>query len=163
MGTDAGENANAGPPPAPATATLTGPTGTVLGNATLTPVRNGIRLVVEGTGLTPGAHGVHIHAVGRCEAPDFTSAGPHWNPTGMKHGKDAPGGPHMGDVPNMMVGADGTGKLEATMPGTITGGASPLLDADGAAVVIHAAADDYKTDPSGNSGGRVACGAVTAG
>lgn len=147
----------------PATATLTSPTGTVMGDATLTQTPNGIRLVVNGMGLPPGAHGVHIHTVGRCESPDFTSAGPHWNPTSARHGKDAPGGPHYGDAPNLIAGADGKGKVEVTLPGSITGGAMPLLDADGATVIIHATADDYRTDPSGNSGGRIACGAVTAG
>ncbi|MET0375538.1 MAG: superoxide dismutase family protein [Rhizorhabdus sp.] len=148
----------------PAVATLTSATGVVMGTATFTPAgADKVRMKVEATGFTPGAHGLHIHTVGRCEAPDFTSAGPHWNPTNMKHGKDAPGGPHMGDVPNLIVGTDGKGILEATLPGTLTGGTTPLLDADGAAVVVHATADDYKTDPSGNSGGRIACGVVTAG
>ncbi|WP_156678855.1 superoxide dismutase family protein [Sphingomonas profundi] len=156
----AGSTAMAAPP---ASATLTNEAGMVMGTATFTPVKDGVRLVVEGKGLTPGAHGLHIHTVGRCEAPGFTSAGPHWNPTNMKHGKDAPGGPHMGDVPNLIAGADGTGRLEATLPGTLTGGATPLIDADGAAIVIHAAADDYTTDPSGNSGGRIACGVINAG
>ncbi len=149
--------------PPPASATLTSESGVVMATATLTPLKDGIRLVVEGKGLPPGPHGIHIHTVGRCEAPGFTSAGPHWNPTNMKHGKDAPGGPHEGDLPNLIVGADGTGRLEATIPGMLTGGDMPLLDADGAAVVIHAAADDYKTDPSGASGGRIACGVINAG
>ena len=149
--------------PPPVSATLTSDTGVVLATATFTQAKDGIRLVVDGKGLTPGEHGLHIHAVGRCEAPGFTSAGPHWNPTGMKHGKDAPGGPHMGDIPNLVVGADGTGHLAATIPGMISGGANPLIDADGAAIVIHAAANDYKTDPSGNSGGRIACGVINAG
>ncbi len=148
---------------ATATATLTSPTGVVMGDATFTQMPGGIRMVVNGMGLTPGAHGVHVHAIGRCEAPDFTSAGPHWNPTAAKHGKDAPGGPHYGDAPNLIAGADGKGRVEVTLPGMITGGPTALMDADGAAVVIHAAADDYKTDPSGASGGRIACGAITAG
>ena len=147
----------------PASATIASAAGVVMGTATLTPAGDGIRLVVDAKGLPPGVHGIHIHTVGRCEGPDFTSAGAHWNPTAMKHGTNAPGGPHMGDLPNITIGADGTGHLDAMLKGTLTGGATPLMDADGAAVVIHATADDYMTDPSGNSGGRIACGVINAG
>ena len=156
----AGMGSKAAPP---ATATLTDAGGVVVGTATFRQAGTGIHMMVDAKGLPPGLHGIHIHTVGRCEAPDFTTAGGHWNPTNMKHGKDAPGGPHMGDIPNLTIAADGTGKLAATFPGTLTGGATPLLDTDGAAVVIHAAVDDYKTDPSGASGGRIACGVINAG
>lgn len=105
---------------------------------------------------------VSIYTIGRCDTPGFTSAGPHWNPTGKMHGRDAPNGPHMGDLPNLIAGTDGNGRLEATIPGArLEGGATPLLDADGAAIVIHATADDCRTDPSGNSGARIACGAFS--
>jgi Cu-Zn family superoxide dismutase len=146
----------------PATATLTSAAGVVMGTAKLMPMGDGIHLVVDAQGGTPGVHGIHIHTVGRCEAPDFTSAGPHWNPTNMKHGTNAPMGPHMGDLPNITIGADGTGHLDTMVKGSLSGGATALLDADGAAVVIHATADDYMTDPSGNSGGRIACGVINA-
>ena len=147
----------------PASATISNAAGVVMGTATLTPAGNGMRLVVDARGAPAGVHGIHIHTVGRCEGPDFTSAGPHWNPTAMKHGTKGPGGPHMGDLPNITIGADGTGHLDTTVKGMLTGGATPLMDADGAAVVIHATADDYMTDPSGNSGGRIACGVINAG
>ncbi|AGH48243.1 MULTISPECIES: superoxide dismutase family protein [Edaphosphingomonas] len=152
-------------PPAPAATTasvaLAGPDGASLGSATLTQLDGGVRVAVEGQGLPPGAHGLHLHMVGLCEGPGFVSAGTHWNPTHMVHGKDAQGGPHWGDLPNLIVGTDGAGRVEATIPGArLTGGDNPLIDADGAALVVHASPDDYRTDPTGNSGGRIACGVV---
>jgi Cu-Zn family superoxide dismutase len=115
--------------------------------------------MLEATGVRAGTYGAHVHAVGRCDAPDFASAGPHWNPTGEQHGGSNPQGMHMGDLPNLMVDADGRGKLEITLPGTrLVAGSSAMMDADGAAIVIHERADDYRTDPSGNSGARIACG-----
>jgi Cu-Zn family superoxide dismutase len=121
-----------------------------------TPVR------VEAVELARGAYGVHIHSIGRCDPPGFESAGPHWNPTGQKHGKDNPQGMHRGDLPNLLVGSDGRGSFEYTIPGGAAAAAArdALLDADGAAVVIHAQADDFRTDPSGNSGARIACGVL---
>jgi Cu-Zn family superoxide dismutase len=121
-----------------------------------------LRVRVEATGMSPGTYGAHLHAVGRCDAPAFTSAGPHWNPTGQKHGKDNPQGMHKGDLPNLMVGADGRGSFEYTIPNAALSGMLPtkLIDEDGAALVIHAKPDDNRTDPSGNSGGRIACGVL---
>jgi Cu-Zn family superoxide dismutase len=148
---------------ASASATLLDSSGAGRGTATVTQNGGDLRLVVHAIGLTPGVHGIHVHAVGQCTPPDFTSAGPHWNPTGAVHGKDAPGGPHHGDLPNLSAGADGSAHLEATISAAqLSGGATPLLDADGAAIVIHASVDDYRTDPSGNSGGRIACGVLAA-
>jgi Cu-Zn family superoxide dismutase len=136
--------------------------GSPRGEATVTQATDGLHVLVRAQGLTPGMHAVHIHGTGTCTPPDFTSAGGHWNPTGHKHGKDNPAGMHMGDMPNMIAGADGSGEMEYVIPGgTISGGATPLLDGDGAALVIHAQADDNKTDPAGNAGGRVACGALS--
>ena len=149
---------------ASAHAALLDATGAPKGTATISETAGGLRLVVEGTGLPQGAHGLHIHGVGKCDAPGFTTAGPHWNPAGKMHGRDAPGGPHMGDLPNLIVGTDGRGRAEAVIAdGRLTGGSMPLLDPDGAAIVVHAAADDYRTDPSGNSGARIACGVFAAG
>ncbi len=129
--------------------------GTEVGRAVATEVNGGIRVSLDASKLPAGPHGAHVHTTGRCDGPDFTTAGGHWNPTNMKHGTQNPMGPHAGDFPNVQVAADGRGKLEMMLPaGTMSG----LMDADGAAFVIHAAADDYKTDPSGNSGGRIACG-----
>jgi Cu-Zn family superoxide dismutase len=108
-----------------------------------------------------GTYAAHVHTVGACTAPDFTSAGPHWNPTGAQHGRNNPAGMHKGDLPNLSVGTDGRGSLEFLIAGAaLRGGAAPLLDADGAAVVIHAQADDYRTDPAGNAGARIACGVL---
>ena len=129
--------------------------GRNMGSASATQAGNSIRIVVDGMGLPLGAHGAHVHAVGACSPPDFTSAGPHWNPTQRQHGKDNPAGAHAGDLPNLLIGADGRGSLQYTIPGARP---ADMMDGDGAAIVIHATADDYRTDPSGNSGGRIACG-----
>ena len=135
--------------------------GVTMARATASQVGDSIRVRIEAVGMRPGAYGAHLHTTGRCDGPDFASAGPHWNPTGQQHGKNNPRGMHKGDLPNLAVGTDGRGSLEFTIPGaSISGGATPLLDADGAALVIHTAADDYRTDPSGNSGGRMACGVL---
>jgi len=146
-----------------ARATLLDATGASKGTATISETAGGLRLVVDGAGLPQGAHGLHIHGVGKCEAPGFTTAGAHWNPAGKMHGRDAPGGAHMGDLPNLIVGTDGRGRAEAVIDGgRLVGGSMPLLDVDGAAIVVHAVADDYRTDPSGNSGARIACGTFAA-
>jgi superoxide dismutase, Cu-Zn family len=161
MSEDAGGRAAMAQPGA--TATLVSASGTPMGTATLSPVAGGVRILLAGEGLPPGPHGVHVHTTGQCNPPDFASAGPHWNPADRQHGTNNPAGPHSGDLPNVTVGADGRGTLDFVMPGvTLTGGSAPLLDPDGAALVVHATADDYRTDPSGNSGGRIACGVITA-
>ena len=135
------------------------PAGRSIASATASTVANGIRVRVEANGLAPGSYGVHVHAVGRCDAPGFESAGPHWNPANRQHGTQNPAGPHMGDLPNLLVGADGQGSFEMTIADArLSGGGSAMLDADGAAIVVHAGPDDYRTDPSGNSGSRIACG-----
>ena len=143
-----------------ASAVLRTPAGTEVGRATVREIAGGLRVTVDAMGLPPGPHGAHIHTVGKCDAPDFASAGGHWNPTSMQHGSMNPQGPHEGDMPNMPIGSDGRGALSTDLPGASF---DTLMDADGAAVVIHAAADDLKTDPSGNSGGRVACGVLIRG
>ena len=137
--------------------------GQTRGKAMLSQSKDGIHVEVSGVGLPAGVHAVHIHTTGTCTGPDFTSAGGHWNPAHKQHGAQNPAGAHMGDMPNMTVGADGTGKLHTIVKGAmLKGGDAPLFDTDGAAVVIHAAADDYKTDPTGNAGGRLACGVIKA-
>ena len=120
----------------------------------------GIEVRVQAAGLAAGHYGVHLHAAGRCEGPGFDSAGPHWNPTGRAHGKLNPAGHHLGDLDNLDVDETGAGRLEFRIAGAEIGGAQGLFDADNAAIVIHAAADDYRTDPSGNSGARIACGVL---
>ena len=138
-----------------ATAQLLTAAGVPAGRATATEVAGGLRVTIDGRAMPAGTHGAHIHTVGRCDAPDFASAGPHWNPAATKHGSMNPQGPHQGDLPNLLVGKDGRGTLGVTLAGATLAG---LLDADGGAMVVHAAADDLMTDPSGNSGGRIACG-----
>lgn len=138
--------------------------GKTVGTATLTQTAAGVQVAISAQGLTPGAHGFHVHAVGTCTPPDFTSAGGHFNPDGKQHGLQNPAGAHVGDMPNLV--ADAAGKASATavaQRATLAAGATSLFDADGSAIVIHANADDDKTDPTGNAGGRVACGVVTAG
>ena len=118
----------------------------------------GVTLRIDASGLPHGVHGIHIHAVGRCDPPDFASAGPHWNPAGKQHGFNNPAGHHAGDLYNVTVAANGVLGEAVTIPGASM---ASLVDADGAALVIHAAADDYMTDPSGNSGARIACAVLT--
>lgn len=120
----------------------------------------GVTFRIDAAGLPHGVHGIHVHSVGRCDTPDFASAGPHWNPAGRKHGTANPAGPHAGDLPNVIAAANGTLGETVTLSGANllgAGAAGTLLDADGAALVLHSAADDYATDPSGNSGARIAC------
>lgn len=141
-------------------ASLAAADGQARGTARLSDTASGISVQVEAQGVPVGVHGIHIHTTGRCDAPDFASAGPHWNPTDKQHGRENPQGAHHGDLPNLTVGADGRGSVQLTTPG---GSLAELFDADGAALVIHAQADDDRTDPSGNSGGRIACGVITRG
>jgi Cu-Zn family superoxide dismutase len=140
---------------ASATAMLRNATGADAGRATVTEVAGGLRFTVDAKGLPGGTHGAHVHTVGRCDPPTFETAGPHWNPTSMKHGTMNPQGPHQGDLPNVVVDGSGRGTVGATIPGATL---ASLMDTDGAAVVIHAGPDDMRTDPSGQSGGRIACG-----
>jgi Cu-Zn family superoxide dismutase len=110
-----------------------------------------VRVALEG--LAPGEHGIHLHAVGRCDGPDFQSAGPHWNPAATQHGHLNPQGAHAGDLPNIIVSANGRGAANFLVRGE-------LADADGTSLVVHAKPDDYRTDPSGNSGDRIACAVI---
>lgn len=137
--------------------------GREVGWATLRQTDEGVRVALEVRGLAPGVHGVHVHAVGRCEPPGFESAGGHFNPSGRQHGLSNPAGPHVGDLPNLTVDANGAGSLShETSQLTLRPGPTSMYDADGSALVVHAQADDGVTDPSGNSGARVACGVIAA-
>jgi superoxide dismutase, Cu-Zn family len=145
-----------------AIAALKDASGKELGNLTLRESAG--KIVVNGqlTGLPRGEHAIHLHTVGKCERPKFESAGDHWNPTGREHGTRNPEGPHLGDLPNFTVRQDGSGQIEVTSPGGTLRAANPLLDSDGAAVVAHAKPDDYRSQPSGDSGDRIACGVVSS-
>lgn len=125
---------------------------------------NGEAILTLGVnGMPAGTYGMHIHAVGKCEGPKFESAGAHWNPDNKQHGKNNPQGAHAGDFDNLTVGQAGSGGATLTLAGmALRGGLTPLLDQDGAALLIHAKADDYRTDPSGNSGDRIACAVLGA-
>jgi superoxide dismutase, Cu-Zn family len=156
-----------GPPAASgarATADLRDAHGARVGVARLVEVRGGVRIVLELRGMSPGPKAVHLHVVGRCDPPDFASAGGHFNPLGHAHGLLHPAGPHAGDLPNVTVAEDGAGRLETLNPRvTLAPGPTSLLDADGTALVVHAGPDDFLTDPEGGSGPRIACGVVRPG
>lgn len=148
--------------PQQATAELKNAAGQVVGSARFTQTAAGVRIRVDVANVDPGAHGLHIHAVGRCDPPDFTSAGGHFNPLNVQHGLRNPLGAHAGDLPNLQVGVNRASTLDTTNSMiTLGSGATSLFDADGSALVIHAMADDEVTDPTGNSGGRVACAVIT--
>ena len=145
-----------------ARAVLINAEGKEVGAAAFEEIPGGIRVNLKVSGLSPGFHAFHIHSAVKCDPPDFKSAGSHFNPTHKKHGKQNPEGPHAGDLPDLYVGKDGTGELVALVRGvTLSGsGENSLFHEGGTSVVIHASADDNKTDPSGNSGDRIACGVV---
>ena len=147
--------------PLSAGASLKDKDGKDVGVATLIQTGDGLRIALTGYRLPPGMHGLHIHAVGECQPPDFASAGGHFNPTSKQHGRLNPAGPHAGDLPNMEVAASGEGGIDVTIKAvTLEPGPSSLLSGKGTSIVVHAAADDEKTDPTGNSGGRIACGVI---
>ena len=145
-----------------AKAQLHNATGEAVGSATFTETPEGVAIALSVYNLPPGKHGFHLHTVGKCEPPDFKSAGAHFNPYGKKHGLKNPEGAHAGDLQNLEVGVDGTAKVEAVAKGvTLSPGAHSLFQPDGTAVVIHANPDDEMTDPAGNAGPRIACGVIT--
>jgi Cu-Zn family superoxide dismutase len=144
-----------------AVADLVSSAGAKVGVATLTESGGKVRIAVEVGGLTPGRHGIHIHAVGRCDPPGFTTAGGHYNPLARKHGLESADGPHAGDLPNLVADAAGKARYAATTEGvTLRKGLLSVFDGDGSAIVIHEKEDDQRTDPTGESGGRVACGVI---
>ncbi|NUR46242.1 MAG: superoxide dismutase family protein [Sphingomonas sp.] len=151
------------PPDVPvATVPLVDASGATIGSVRVFSEATGLTLRIDAQGLPPGLHGIHVHSVGRCDAPKFTSAGGHWNPGTRQHGHLNPAGYHTGDLGNLGVGANGKMVAGLLMPGArfnaqSYGDGPVLMDADGAALVIHAGQDDEKTDPSGNSGDRIAC------
>jgi Cu-Zn family superoxide dismutase len=149
------------PPDRLGQATLRLANGLPGGTAQLLGSGSQVNISVALVGVAQGVHGVHLHMVGSCDAPDFASAGAHLNPTGRQHGMQNPQGAHLGDLPNVTVGSSGAGSASATLNGSREEVLARLFDGDGTAVVVHAGPDDYRTDPSGNSGGRIACGVLT--
>ncbi|WP_349408253.1 superoxide dismutase family protein [Pseudalkalibacillus sp. SCS-8] len=133
-----------------------------IGEAQISETPKGVMIQLKVSNLSPGVHGYHIHETGKCDAPDFKSAGEHYNPVSKEHGFHNPKGYHAGDLPNLEVDEDGmVAKTTYTKHVTLQkGAANTLLDEDGSALVIHAKADDYKTNPSGDSGERIACGVI---
>jgi Cu-Zn family superoxide dismutase len=134
---------------------------TAIGTASLTQTKRGVKITGSFANLAPDSHALHIHTVGKCEGPTFTSAGGHFNPQNKQHGKDNPRGAHAGDLPNFDVSAAGKAKINVTASNVTLGpGTNSLFHDGGTALVIHAMPDDYKTDPTGNAGVRIACGVV---
>lgn len=150
--------------------TLVDGSGNQIGNVQLVQTANGVAVTVTVTNasiLKPGNHGIHFHAVGKCDGPDFASAGGHFNPLNKQHGLSNPNGAHAGDLPNFAVGPNTASGGGYTFTATTTmislsPGPTSIYDADGTALVIHANPDDETTDPSGNSGGRIACAVLVS-
>ncbi len=144
-----------------ATAALTNRDSIRVGIATFSASDSGAFLGISASGLSPGKHGMHIHETGSCVTPDFQSAGAHLNPGSKQHGSENPEGSHAGDLPNLLVEPDGSADTTFKIdPALLREGGGSIFRAQGAALVIHANPDDLKTDPSGGSGDRVACGVI---
>ncbi len=151
------------PAPASAHADIVNERGVKIGTAQFAPSALGIRVAVKVSHLTPGEHGIHIHTAGKCDPPTFASAGGHFNPTSTHHGINNPQTPHphLGDMPNLTVDKDGKAKANFVLAGvTLDDGPDSLFHQGGTAIVIHAKPDDLISDPSGNSGDRIACGII---
>jgi Cu-Zn family superoxide dismutase len=146
-----------------ANAQLVNGDGKTIGNVALSQLERGVRVFAQATDLPPGQHAFHIHETGQCEAPDFESAGGHFNPTDEAHGWDNPQGYHAGDLPNVHVQDDGRLAVEYFTDAVTLkeGEETSLFDDDSSAIVIHAGADDYQTEPAGDAGQRIACGVIS--
>ena len=135
--------------------------GQKIGEAKFHQTKEGVSISVNVSQIPPGTHGIHIHQTGQCTAPDFKTAGGHFNPDNKKHGAKNPEGPHNGDLGNITANAEGKAKATFLDPRvTLTDGPNSLLPQTGTSIMIHAQPDDEMTDPSGNSGGRFACGVI---
>ena len=143
----------AGGPPMP----LINSAGQSIGSVVAWQTTGGVSFRVRASGLPHGVHGIHVHPIGRCDPPDFSTAGTHWNPTNKQHGLNNPNGPHAGDLPNVTVAANGVLSQTVVLPHATM---AQLLDADGSSIMIHASADDYVSQPAGNSGPKIACAVI---
>ena len=148
------EPAGGAPPP------LIDQGGKQIGTLVTWQTAGGVSFRVRATGLPHGIHGIHVHPIGRCDPPDFATAGTHWNPGNKQHGLNNPQGPHAGDLPNVAVSANGVLQATVTLPHASL---AELLDADGSSIMIHAQADDYVSQPAGNSGAKIACAVIGPG
>lgn len=141
--------------------TMNNASGVSIGEALLRGTPHGVLLTLDLSNAPAGTHALHVHQVGRCERPDFESAGPHFNPDGRQHGILSPEGMHAGDLPNVNVPESGRIRMELLLESIeLVRGRNGLFDADGSSLVLHTFADDYRTDPAGNSGSRIACGVI---
>ncbi len=159
----AAQNAPDGPPPVRATFAVIDSTGGRIGQVTAVQDPGGVVLQVLVSTLSPGPHGMHLHAAPACEPPGFLSAAGHYNPTGRKHGRDNPEGPHAGDLPNLEVQPDGSGRAQVRLEGVTLTAGPHSIGIPGTALVIHATKDDGVTDPTGNAGPRLACAVLGVG
>jgi superoxide dismutase, Cu-Zn family len=145
----------------PITVKLSDANGKSVGTAKLSADAGGVKITLAVKGLPPGEHAIHVHEAAKCEGPDFKTAGGHFNPAHKKHGLENPEGAHAGDIPNITVDAKGGSTQSVVAPGiTLDDGASSVFTNGGTALVIHEKVDDLKTDPTGNAGGRIACGVI---
>jgi len=162
LGMLASGNAHAAAAKAHAVAKMSGLDGSALGTVDFAQTAHGVLITFDLHGLPPGAHGIHVHTSGNCDAKvKFTSAGPHYSPEPKVHGFMSKGGPHPGDLPNQWAAADGTLRASTvTNQFSLGNGKKSIFDRDGAAIIVHAKGDDYMSQPSGNSGDRIACGVI---
>lgn len=133
--------------------------GQTIGTVVAWQTAGGVSFRINASGLPHGIHGIHVHPIGRCDPPDFSTAGTHWNPTNRQHGLNNPNGPHAGDMPNVEVSANGVLSQTVVLPHATM---AQLLDADGSSIMLHAGPDDYVSQPAGNSGAKIACAVITS-